>query len=121
MLLPTKKNAYNDRTVYTAANSFEKRGWKKVGTNKVDDAELSKTIRVVADTVWEQDQLLRKATQEDMRQYPIMYVDGFILVEDQLGKLLMKFPEKKQGKRERAKVPGASCPKKVPETFLHCL
>ncbi|OYP37608.1 hypothetical protein [Rhodopirellula sp. MGV] len=71
-------------SVYTAAASFERRGWKKVGTAGVGDAELKKSIRVVANEVWEQDVFLRKATANDKQQIPMMLVDGFIRVESTL-------------------------------------
>lgn len=77
-------------SAYTAAIAFEKRGWKKVGVTEVLDAEQAKTIRLVADQVWEQDNLLRRATRDDKRMFPMMLVDGFIRVEQKLATLFKK-------------------------------
>lgn len=84
------KNGEKLLSVYTAATKFEKRGWKTVGATEVADSELKKTIRVVADEVWEQDRFLRKASSSDKKQIPMMLVDGFIRVETKLKRLFDK-------------------------------
>jgi hypothetical protein len=73
---------------YTAATKFHKRGWKIVGTDSISGSEMSKSLRLVADEVWEQDTFKRKATPEDKARIRIMGVDGFIRVERLLARTI---------------------------------
>ncbi|EDM27452.1 hypothetical protein LNTAR_05051 [Lentisphaera araneosa HTCC2155] len=75
-------------TLFTAASKFAKRGWKIVDTGISQEDDIDKTLRIIADDVWLEDKIVRKANSEDMKKIKTMYVDGFIRVEKLLRKAL---------------------------------
>ena len=71
-------------TFFTAASKFSKRGWKIISEGNFEGCEISKTLRIIADGVWEEDNFLRDASPEDHKNIQAMYVSGFIYIEKKL-------------------------------------
>lgn len=69
-------------SLYTASKGFKKRGWVVFGNVPVDQSEKAKTLRIVADDLWLEDKIVRRATKEDQSSIDEMYVDGHIRVEN---------------------------------------
>lgn len=76
------------RLIYTGTGGVSKGRWAVIDNKSVEVSEKSLTLRIVGNSVWENDTPLRQATSKDWKSLPCMDVAGIGYVEDELRELL---------------------------------
>lgn len=85
---PPAEKFTNRLLIYTAINPIIAGRWRKIGNCSVSENEREMSTRIIADSVWVEDNYLRPATKEDFENIPAMGVGGYILVQEKARKYL---------------------------------
>jgi hypothetical protein len=86
--IPPVENFTNRLLVYTTINPIVADRWKKVRNYSVSEHEREMSTRIVADSVWVEDNYVRPATKKDFETLPVMVVGGYLLVQKEAKKYL---------------------------------
>jgi hypothetical protein len=86
--IPPVENFTNRLLVYTTINPIVADRWKKVRNYSVSEHEREMSTRIVADSVWVEDNYVRPATKKDFETLPVMVVGGYLLVQKKAKKYL---------------------------------
>jgi len=81
LVMPTSMPSEYIAQIYATDHELLEGIWHKVGNLPLSELEERASLRLVADEVWLGDQLLRKATTQDLKTLPHMSPGGGIAVE----------------------------------------
>ena len=80
-LLEVAYEINHELLIYTGLDPIRKEEWRKVANCSVNEEEKQLSTRIIAGSVWVEDEYLRNATENDRATFKKMEVYGTILVK----------------------------------------
>lgn len=73
-----------DLLVYTSGKCIGSGGWREVGNEEVSAAERNLSLRIVGGEVWQGDEVLRAASEDDWKKLSNMAASGCAAAETKI-------------------------------------